>query len=547
MAPDSTHAVAPGDLIDGRYHVVSLLAEGGMGAVFLAEHMGLSKEVALKVIHPSIAGDGEIRARFAREAMASARIEHPHVASTLDIGTLPDGSAYLVMPLIRGPSLAEALLEGPMPWPRAVSIAAQIADALEAAHAAGIVHRDLKPDNVVLMPREDGRDHVKVLDFGIAGLSELVPSMDRPLTRAGMVMGTPGYMSPEQAVGEVVDARTDLYALGVILWEAIIGRSLFTGPDITTIVTLQLTTVATPIASIDPNVPVELDALVSRLLACARDRRPADAGEVRDVLVASLPALRPSLVDSLPTTRESSQSVQLQSGSVGLADTIYPSSYPGPVAPAVARLVAIRDAFMRWSPSVRVAVFSLPILVVVVLFAFPERTRTHAVPVARPTATVIAEPTSDIVQTPQGPVIVERPAVASPPAVEGAEVEPVPVPVPRVIDASIESAIVALMNTESRTERQAAASTIVLAMTTPVPEYARALARLELAHGCMERKAALRSIAAIGDPLALPFVTRLDDIPRRGCGFRSRSDCNACIRSEIANTMRVLAALVATP
>ena len=135
-----------------------------------------------------------------------------------------------------------------MPWPRAVAIAAQIADALEAAHTAGIVHRDLKPDNVVLVPRDDGRDHVKVLDFGIAGLSGEDPSLGRPLTRVGVVMGTPGYMSPEQAIGETVDARTDLYALGVILWEAIVGRQLFAG-QITGIVTLQLTTVPPPARS----------------------------------------------------------------------------------------------------------------------------------------------------------------------------------------------------------------------------------------------------------------------------------------------------------
>ncbi|MBK7777800.1 MAG: serine/threonine protein kinase [Sandaracinaceae bacterium] len=300
------HAISTGDLIDGRYRVISLLAEGGMGAVFLAEHMGLSKEVALKVIHKGIAGDGDMRARFAREAMASAQIDHPHVASTLDIGALPDGSAYLVMPLIRGPSLADTLDSGPMPWPRAVSIGAQIADALEAAHAAGIVHRDLKPDNVVLTARDDGRDHVKVLDFGIAGLSGAAEATSEvPLTRAGVVMGTPGYMSPEQAVGEVVDLRTDLYALGVILWESVVGRRLFDGPDITSIITRQLTTVATPIASLDANVPPELDALVSRLLSPSRDQRPSSAGEVRDVLVASLPAMRPSLVDSLPTMRES--------------------------------------------------------------------------------------------------------------------------------------------------------------------------------------------------------------------------------------------------
>lgn len=530
MTPGSLHAIAPGDLIDGRYRVISLLAEGGMGAIFLAEHAGLAKEVALKVIHTSIAGDGDMRARFAREAMASAQIDHPHVASTLDIGALPDGSAYLVMPLIRGPSLSEALRAGPMPWPRAVSIAAQIADALEAAHAAGIVHRDLKPDNVVLTLRDDGRDHVKVLDFGIAGLSGTEASPGLPLTRAGMVMGTPGYMSPEQAVGEVVDARTDLYALGVILWESVVGKRLFDGPDITSIVTQQLTTIAVPIASLDANVPAELNALVSKLLSAARDQRPSDAGEVRDVLVASLPAIRPSLVDSLPTARESSQSVELQSGSVGHAATLYPSSYPSGAPPTHNRLAAMRDAFKRWPRAGQLALVALPILVIVIVaFVMWPTAKVLAPVVPRPLA-VVVPPTSDIVQTPRGPVIVER-AAAVPSS--GA---------PSLLDPGIESAIAALMNEQSRSDRQVAANTIVMATTTPVPEYARALARFELAQGCTERRTALESIAEIGDARALPFVARLDALARTGCGRRGREDCHACTRTEVANAMHALEA-----
>src|SRR5690606_18353286 len=158
----------------------------------------------------------------------------------------------------------------------------------------GIIHRDLKPDNVVLMPRDDGGDHVKVLDFGIAGLSGEEPAPGKQLTRVGAVMGTPGYMSPEQAIGETVDARTDLYALGVILWEALTGRALFPGDDVAGIVTQQLTTTPAPVREAGVIAQTELEALVARLLARTRNERPATALEVRDALAAMLPEPRPS-------------------------------------------------------------------------------------------------------------------------------------------------------------------------------------------------------------------------------------------------------------
>ncbi len=221
-----------GRFVDGRYRVVEKLAEGGMGSVFVAEHVTLGKLVALKVIHPSLAGDDDFAERFAREAMVSAKLDHPHVASAMDFGRLPEGGAYLVLQLVRGPSVQDVLeREGALAWPRVCAIGAQVADALAAAHAEGIVHRDLKPENVLLERRDDGAEHVKVLDFGIArvdaspqgpsaGLSRAGtgrPIATRALTRRGMVVGTPGYMSPEQALGEETDFRTDLYALGVLL------------------------------------------------------------------------------------------------------------------------------------------------------------------------------------------------------------------------------------------------------------------------------------------------------------------------------------------
>lgn len=280
-----------GRVIDRRYKIVKELAEGGMGTVYIAEHLALGKEVALKIIHPELAGDDELAERFAREAMATAKLDHPHVASAMDYGKLPEGGAYLVMQLVRGPSLQDVLeTQGRVPWPRVCAIGAQVADALSAAHAHGIIHRDLKPENVMLVPRDDGSELVKVLDFGIARLSDdkVNPVARRSrLTRRGTVMGTPGYMSPEQALGENIDERADIYALGTLMWESMVGRTLWEGDTLTDIVQSQLSEDLTPRLAEeanDPTVPPELQALVDAMLAHHADDRPTKAGEVRDAL-----------------------------------------------------------------------------------------------------------------------------------------------------------------------------------------------------------------------------------------------------------------------
>ncbi|HFE47627.1 MAG TPA: serine/threonine protein kinase, partial [Nannocystis exedens] len=277
-----------GRTIDGRYKIIELLGEGGMGAVFVAEHLALRKNVALKIIRPEFAGVPEIAARFTREAMATAKLDHPHVASALDYGKLPDGAAYLVIQLVRGQPLRGLLEKQSLPWPQACDVVSQIADALAGAHAEGIVHRDLKPDNVLLELRDDGRYLAKVLDFGIARIAADPGSKATPgdgLTRMGMVMGTPGYMSPEQALGEPVDHRTDLYALGVVLWESIAGRPLFTGESLTEVITKQLAEAPTPLTSITGQVvPKLVDELIRQLLARTPSARPESAAQVRETL-----------------------------------------------------------------------------------------------------------------------------------------------------------------------------------------------------------------------------------------------------------------------
>jgi serine/threonine-protein kinase len=222
---------SPGDpligiTVDGRYQVVELLGEGGMGQVYQARHIALDRLFALKVLRRDLARDGELAARFIQEARATASVRHPNVVEITDFGQLPEGAPYFVMELLVGQTLGEVIKSGgPIPARRAVRIISQVAAALGAAHAAGIVHRDLKPDNIFLVGGVSGgkaSDDVRVVDFGAA---KIIGSSR--VTRQGVVFGTPHYMSPEQASGQPVDHRADVYALGVIMYEMFTGRVPF--------------------------------------------------------------------------------------------------------------------------------------------------------------------------------------------------------------------------------------------------------------------------------------------------------------------------------
>ncbi len=277
-----------GRTIADTYRIVEVLGEGGMGAVFVAEHLRLRKQFALKTIRVEFTGDGQAAQRFDREARATSKIDHPHVVSAVDSGTLPDGGAYLVIQLVRGKSLARHLESGPLHWRQVAELGAQIADALATCHAAGVIHRDLKPDNILLEPRDDGTFHARIVDFGIARLSEDVAGESdttEPLTRTGSILGTPGYMAPEQAVGQAIDHRVDLYALGVVLWESCTGQRLWQGDTLTSLFARQLAGAAPSLReTLLGQVPDPLSDLVTLLLSPLADRRPAAAAAVRDDL-----------------------------------------------------------------------------------------------------------------------------------------------------------------------------------------------------------------------------------------------------------------------
>jgi formylglycine-generating enzyme required for sulfatase activity/dienelactone hydrolase len=258
----------------GPYEILDPLGAGGMGTVYRAHDPRLRRDVAIKVLAPGLLGDDEARRRFRREALALAKLSHPNIATVYDVGE-QDGTDYLVMELVPGESLASKLSSGPISVRDALRVASQIAAALEEAHERGVVHRDLKPANVIVTPK----GHVKVLDFGIAKLVE--PSASTlGLTETRGAIGTPRYMSPEQIAGERVDARTDLWSLGVVLYESLAGAAPFSAPNAMALFSAIATKELEPLRETRPEVPAQVETLVSRALEKNPSSRYQTAAEM---------------------------------------------------------------------------------------------------------------------------------------------------------------------------------------------------------------------------------------------------------------------------
>ncbi|HET9712098.1 MAG TPA: serine/threonine-protein kinase [Pyrinomonadaceae bacterium] len=284
--------------IAGRFRIEREIGTGGMGTVYLATHLDLERPVAVKIIKRECAGDADVADRFLREARTMAKLRHPNAAMIFDAGNLPDGRHFIVMEFVEGETLSQALArEGRFPPSKAVNIATQICDVLEEAHRLGIVHRDLKPSNILL-----GKRGVCVLDFGVAKVlaSSAESTFTHASTGSGQLIGTPRYMSPEQCLGQRVGARSDLYSLGVLLYEMLAGRPPFVDPLQSALLIKQATAPAPPLPRLRQDISRPLALAVHTLLAKRAEDRPRTAALAKALLERSLVQTERTLPDLEP-------------------------------------------------------------------------------------------------------------------------------------------------------------------------------------------------------------------------------------------------------
>jgi serine/threonine-protein kinase len=273
-----------GRVFDDKYRMDERIGEGGMGTVYRATHLLIDRSVAIKVLNPRLVTDEAARERFRREARAAGRLQHTNAVAVTDFGETPDGYVYIVMELLEGHSLRDVLQrDAPLDPARAVSIMLQISAAVAAAHEAGIIHRDLKPGNIFIVERPHAPAIVKVLDFGIAKVALEQADGNSPvtLTEAGVMIGTPRYMSPEQCDGATLTAASDVYSLGILLYEMLAGAPPFTGSTPLAVALKQSSEVPRPPRELVAAIPPALEQVVLHALEKNPTQRPHDAGEFR--------------------------------------------------------------------------------------------------------------------------------------------------------------------------------------------------------------------------------------------------------------------------
>jgi serine/threonine protein kinase len=340
---EQTNALV-GYTLEGKYRLDTLLGTGGMGEVYRATRLHIGDEVAIKILHPQHRVDRQAGERFRREAQIAARLKHPNVVSIYDFGLSVDGLMYLVMELVDGYSLRQIIKrQGPLTIAAAAEVTAQVCSALDEAHRHNIVHRDIKPDNIIFNSTEDGL-RIKVLDFGIAKLRDLAVSN---LTQAGGVMGTPQYMSPEQCMGEELDGRSDVYSMGILLYEVLCGSVPFKSPTPSAVVVQHVTQKPAPLRSVNVSIPAAVEAVVLHALEKKREARPqtakALAQEMRNAVVAySTHSTVPTGANLSPVTGSSGAITPPEGMRTLVAST--PISGSSPIAPSGPQFLSAQTA-----------------------------------------------------------------------------------------------------------------------------------------------------------------------------------------------------------
>jgi len=296
-----------GSVVADRYHILKKLGEGGMGQVYLAEHVKMGRKSALKVMNPGMNQDADAIARFNREASNASRLNHPNICAIYDFGETPDGLIYLAMEFIEGTSLTSLVEKnGALPPARAASIIHQSADALQVAHDAGIVHRDLKPDNIMIAKNRDGTDLAKVVDFGIAKAHS---SDAQKVTKTGLVVGTPEYMSPEQLAGDKLDGRSDIYSLALVAFNCLTGKLPFPAESAQEAMIARLVEQPKTLAEMKPDVawPADVQAVMDKALSRDANERYQSAAQFGRELWAAC--------ESMPASQAAEAGTQVLSAS----------------------------------------------------------------------------------------------------------------------------------------------------------------------------------------------------------------------------------------
>ena len=329
--------------IAGRFRILALLGEGGMGAVYRGEQMSLKRAVAVKVLRPELSANQMLLRRFSAEAAAVAKLDHPNTVKVYDFGQDTDGSLFIAMELIDGKPLREVIgAAGPLPPARAFTIAIQVAASLVDAHASQIIHRDLKPDNVMLIDKGKQRDIVRVLDFGIAKLRDDSRATQQAMTQAGDMLGTPQYMAPEQIKGEAIDGRTDIYALGCMIYEMVTARLPFEAPSVMAMLTKHL--MEMPLSPSQRRPDLQLSPAIDHVVMAALQKEPA-ARPANMELYADMLA---RVLATLPPESASQPYHAVTPGPMPVVPAMTP---PGPGAPFAAASTAAQLHYQAQPPT----------------------------------------------------------------------------------------------------------------------------------------------------------------------------------------------------